>query len=96
MHNSYERMTFYKTPRGRSKKMRKYAHIDLTKEFEFRKEQREKLKQEKLERLYESHDRKALSIKDIIAVDTAAQVAGEGELEDHKELTEDQLVAIEK
>lgn len=36
LHNSYERMTFYKTPRGKSKKVRKYEHVDLTKEFEFR------------------------------------------------------------
>jgi hypothetical protein len=36
MHNSYEKMTFYKTPRGRSKKMRRYEHVDLTKEFAFR------------------------------------------------------------
>jgi hypothetical protein len=29
-------MTFYKTPRGRSTKIRKYENIDLTKEFEYR------------------------------------------------------------
>jgi len=37
MHNSYEKMTFLKAPAGRSKKIRRYDHIDLTKEFEFRK-----------------------------------------------------------
>ena len=36
MHQSYEKMTFYKTPRGRSTKIRKYDNVDLTKEFEFR------------------------------------------------------------
>ena len=48
MHNSYEKMTFYKAPRGRSKKVRKYDHVDLSKEFEFRTEQREALKQQKI------------------------------------------------
>ena len=37
MHNSYERMTFLKAPAARSLKIRRYEHIDLTKEFEFRK-----------------------------------------------------------
>ena len=68
MHNSYEKMTFLKAPAGRSKKIRRYDHIDLTKEFEFRKAQRDKLKQEAIEDLYERHDKKALSIKDIIEV----------------------------
>jgi hypothetical protein len=49
MHNSYEKMTFYKTPRGRSKKVRSYDQVDLTKEFEFRLNQREKRKRERLE-----------------------------------------------
>ena len=35
-HNSYEKMTFYKAPSARSKKLRKYSNIDLTKEFEHR------------------------------------------------------------
>jgi len=41
LHDRYEQMTFYKTPRGRSKKIRKYEHVDLTKEFEYRHAQRE-------------------------------------------------------
>jgi len=36
LHNSYEKMTFYKAPGGRSKKIRKFEHIDLSKEFEIR------------------------------------------------------------
>lgn len=44
MHNSYEKMTFYKAPRGRSKKIRKYEHVDLTKEFEIRQAQRNEVK----------------------------------------------------
>ena len=55
-HNSYEKMTFYKAPAGRSKKLRRYSNIDLTKEFEFREKQREALKKEKLEELYVKHD----------------------------------------
>lgn len=69
LHNSYERMTFYKTPRGKSKKVRKYEHVDLTKEFEFRSAQREKAKQERLEQLYSSHDLQALELKDLINLD---------------------------
>ena len=61
-------MTFYNAPTAKSKKIRKYANIDLTKEFEFRKEQREKIKQQAIEQLYEKHDQKALSIKDIISI----------------------------
>jgi hypothetical protein len=37
-------MTFYKTPRGRSNKIRKYENIDLTKEFEYRQAIRENKK----------------------------------------------------
>lgn len=36
MHARYEKMTFYKTPRGKSRKIRKYEHVDLSKEFEIR------------------------------------------------------------
>ena len=55
--NSYEKMTFYKAPRARSKKLRTYTNIDLTKEFEYRKSIRETDKQTKLEELYEKHDK---------------------------------------
>ena len=36
LHNNYEKMTFYKSPGGRSKKVRKYDNVDLTKEFQIR------------------------------------------------------------
>ena len=45
-----------KAPRAPSRKIRKYEHVDLTKEFEIRSERREKAKKEKLEELYERHD----------------------------------------
>ena len=88
MHNSYEKMTFYKTPRGRSKKIRKYDNVDLTKEFQFRQAQRDQLKQEKLEELYESHDLKSMELKDLISLDYQKV--------DRKELSEAQLAALEK
>ena len=66
MHQSYERMTFYRTPRGRSSKIRKYEHVDLSKEFQLRQAQRELKKQKKLEDLYNLHDLKALGLKDVV------------------------------
>lgn len=66
LHQSYEKMTFYKTPRGRSNKIRKYENIDLTKEFEYRQAVRESKKKEKLEDLYKSHDLKAFELKDLV------------------------------
>lgn len=67
-HNSYEKMTFYKAPRARSKKLRAYTNIDLTKEFEFRKQVREADKQTKLEELYQRHDSKASGMKDLLPI----------------------------
>ena len=49
LNQSYERMTFYKAPRGRSRKIRRYENVDLSKEFEFRQKQREARKQQALE-----------------------------------------------
>ena len=72
LHNNYEKMTFYKAPRGRSKKVRKYEHVDLTKEFELRQTQRNALKQSRLEELYAEHDLKALEISDLISLDNKA------------------------
>jgi hypothetical protein len=34
-------MTFYRTPRGKSRKIRKFEHVDISKEFDFRARQRE-------------------------------------------------------
>lgn len=52
MHARYEKMTFYKTPRGRSRKVRRYENVDLSKEFEVRAKKREERKRLKLEELY--------------------------------------------
>jgi hypothetical protein len=49
IHRSYERLFFYNAPRARSKKIRKYEHIDITREFEILTARREKQKQERLE-----------------------------------------------
>ena len=86
MHNSYEKMTFYKAPRGRSKKIRKYEHVDLTKEFEIRQAQRNEVKQRRLEELYADHDLKALGISDILTLNKAV---------DRKDLTEEQIQALD-
>jgi len=69
MHNKYEKMTFYKAPRGRSRKVRKYADVDLTKEFEFRLNQREARKKKRLQELYSKHDLKALGLSELISLD---------------------------
>ena len=34
LHRSYEKVFFYNAPRGRSRKIRLYEHIDITREFE--------------------------------------------------------------
>ena len=61
LHNSYEKMTFYKAPRGRSKKIRRYENVDLSKEFEMRQKQREARKKAALDQLYDKHDGKLIS-----------------------------------
>lgn len=86
LHNSYEKMTFYKTPRGRSKKIRKYANVDLSKEFEYRQAQREKRKMEKLEDLYKLHDIKALGLKDLVAISD----------KERSEMNEEELAALQQ
>jgi hypothetical protein len=58
VHKSYEKMFFYNAPRGRSKKLRRYAHVDITKEFEYLTRRREQEKEQRLEQLYEKHDLK--------------------------------------
>ena len=73
-------MTFYKTPRGKSRKIRKYEHVDLSKEFEIRVNQRETRKKERLEELYQDHDQKALGLKDLVSLEEFKNV-------DHAELT---------
>jgi hypothetical protein len=34
VHRSYEKLFFYNAPRARSKKVRRYEQIDVTREFE--------------------------------------------------------------
>lgn len=87
MHTSYEKMTFYKAPAGRSKKVRRYDHVDLTKEFEMRRNQREQKKQQRLEELYSRHDLQALGVTDLVNFD-ATKV-------DRSKLKEEDLKALE-
>ncbi len=65
VHRSYEKIFFYQAPRGRSKKVRKYEHIDVTREFEILTARREKAKAEALEQLYEKHDIKMSQLNDL-------------------------------
>jgi hypothetical protein len=57
-----------KAPRAKSKKVRKYSHIDLTKEFEIKTKRRETEKREKLEELYTKLDQKALEMRDVVSI----------------------------
>ena len=41
VHNHLEDIKFYRSPRARSKKLRRYEHVDLTREFQLRQEKRE-------------------------------------------------------
>jgi hypothetical protein len=45
IHRSYEKLFFYNAPRGRSKKIRRYDHVDITKEFEYLTKRREQEKE---------------------------------------------------
>lgn len=46
--------------------MRRYEHVDVTKDFELRSQKRETEKLQKLEELYEKHDRQALEIRALV------------------------------
>ena len=61
-------MFFYNAPRGRSRKLRKYEHVDVTREFEILTKRRESLKTEKLEELYEKHDERVSKIREVSIV----------------------------
>ena len=65
VHKGYESLFFYNAPRARSKKVRKYEHIDVSREFEILTARREKLKQQRLEEIYEKHDEKMSKISDL-------------------------------
>lgn len=56
VHRGYEKLFFYSAPRSRSKKIRKFEHIDVTREFEILTARREQAKFERIEQLYEKHD----------------------------------------
>jgi hypothetical protein len=60
-------------PRARSKKLRRYEHVDLTREFELRTKRREAHKQERLDDLYAKHDKRAAEMRSMsVVVDEAA------------------------
>lgn len=63
VHYQYEKLFFYAAPRSRSTKQRKYAQVDLTKEFEIRNKRREAHKQTEIEKLYERHDKRVKEIR---------------------------------
>ena len=52
VHRSYEKLFFYNAAGARSTKIRKYAHVDITKEFELLTARRESRKDKALEELY--------------------------------------------
>jgi hypothetical protein len=55
-HKFYENRRHFPAPRARSKKIRKYEHVDISKEFEILTKRREAEKKEKLEELYDKYD----------------------------------------
>lgn len=83
VHNQLEQMKFYRSPRARSIKARRYEQIDLTREFEIRAQRRESEKQRKLTQLYENHDKKAAQIRAI------TPVAGQSDLSEGEGMTTD-------
>lgn len=58
IHKGYESLFFYNAPRARSKKIRRYEHVDVSREFEILTKRRELKKQERIEEIYEKHDEK--------------------------------------
>jgi len=56
VHRSYEKLFFYNAPRARSKKLRRYQNIDITREFEILTARREKKKEQALDLIYEKHE----------------------------------------
>ena len=70
VHRGYEKLFFYNAPRSRSKKIRRFDHIDVTREFEILTERREKAKYERIEELYEKHDEKQAKIQSVVIKDS--------------------------
>ena len=69
-----------KAPRSRSKKARRYEHVDLTKEFEIRRDKREAEKVQKLNELYEKHDKRALELKGLTPIVEAPKGSEQSEI----------------
>ncbi|CDW82753.1 UNKNOWN [Stylonychia lemnae] len=86
LHKTYEKSTFYKAPRSRSKIQRSYKQIDITKEFEIKHKRRENEKVKKLEELYQSYDQKALEMRDIVS--KQVQTTPQGNLSDQSQASE--------
>lgn len=71
VHRSYERLFFYNAAGAASKKVRRYEHVDITKEFELLTKHREQAKNERLEELYKKHDDRQALIDDLAIVESA-------------------------
>ena len=68
--------------------------MDLTKQFESRLKKREAEKQQKLEELYESHDRRALEVTELAATNPSSATAQqETALMEEMKSERDKLVA---
>ena len=95
IHQQYENLLVSKAPRARSKKIRKYEHVDLTREFQIRQQRREAAKKERLEELYERHDKKAESIRGLTVKPSAAEL-GKSDISDTEGMTTDGDEALSK
>lgn len=69
VHRGYEKLFFYNAPRSRSKKIRRFDHIDVTREFEILTSRREKAKYDRIDELYEKHDQKQAQIQSVVIKD---------------------------
>jgi hypothetical protein len=72
----YERNKQVKAPRAKGKRVRKYAQIDITREFEVKQQKRELEKNKALNQVYADYDRKALEMKDIVAIEASKDQMG--------------------
>ena len=65
----YERQKHHKMPRAKGKRVRRYAQVDIQREFEIRNAEREKRKKAALNRIYSEYDKKALEMRELVTVD---------------------------
>ena len=72
-------LTLDKAPRAPTTKVRRYEHVDLSREFQIRQERREQAKREKLEELYDKHDQRVAQIKQVAVVSGDASELSEWE-----------------